>query len=102
MSKPLPKWLTLSEAAALLPRRRRGRKVAASTPFRWAKYGLSGVFLEVWQVGGGLCTTREALEKFAEELSAKKGLRRAASHRPSDAGIDERLKAKGLIPEQGK
>ncbi len=93
------RWLTLSEAAALLPRRRRGRKVAASTLWRWSRYGLHGVYLRVWAIGGsGTCTTREALEAFFDELTAAKGLQRAKpASKGSDAAIDAELASKGLL-----
>lgn len=93
------RWLTLPEAAALLPRRRRGRKVAASTLWRWSRYGLHGVYLQVWAVGGsGTCTTLEALETFFEQLSSAKGLRKAKPKQPqSDGVIDSELVKHGLI-----
>ena len=93
------RWLTLPEAAELLPRRRRGRKVAASTLWRWSRYGLHGVYLRVSAVGGsGTCTTHEWLEDFFEALSVAKGLRRANSAKaPDDAGLDAELAEHGLI-----
>jgi hypothetical protein len=91
-------WLTLPQAAELLPRRRRGRKVSKTTLYRWAKYGLGGVYLQVWQVGGGLCTTRAALSQFFEELTRQKGLRRGKpAQRPADPGLDAKLRAHGLL-----
>jgi hypothetical protein len=56
--------LTLSEAAALLPRRRRGAKVAVSTLWRWYARGSRGIRLEVARVGGGVFTTRQAIRDF--------------------------------------
>ncbi len=63
--------LTLTEAADLLPRRRRGRKVHASTLSRWASTGVHGVKLEIHQLPGGLTTSAEALQRFAERLSER-------------------------------
>jgi hypothetical protein len=53
-----------------LPRRRRGRKLHKSTPFRWANPGVRGIRLEVIRVGGTLCTTVPALQRFFERLAA--------------------------------
>ncbi len=61
---------SLTEAARLLPRRRRGRKPSPSTLYRWAKYGLRGTRLETIRIGGTRCTSVEALQRFAQALSA--------------------------------
>ena len=60
---------TFAEATRKIPKRRRGRKAATSTIYRWAKLGLKGVRLEVLQVGGTLCTSRQALERFFHRLT---------------------------------
>lgn len=67
--------ITLAEAAEGLPRRRRGRKTHISTLYRWATAGCRGVRLETVQVGATRCTSREALQRFFERLSAPPGLR---------------------------
>lgn len=61
--------LSLTQAARLLPCRRRGRKPCPSTLYRWAKRGLRGVRLETVRIGGTLCTSVEALNRFFAELS---------------------------------
>ena len=61
--------LTLTEAAGLLPRRRRGKKPHVSTLHRWASRGLHGVKLETIQVGGTRCTTVGALQRFFDQLA---------------------------------
>jgi len=61
--------LTFSQACSYLPRRRRGRKAATSTIWRWATRGLRGVKLEVIRLGGQSYTSREALQRFADRLS---------------------------------
>ena len=63
--------LTLTQAADDLPRRRRGRKTHVSTLYRWATAGCRGVRLETIQVGATRCTSREALQRFFERLSAE-------------------------------
>lgn len=60
--------LSFSEASARLPRRRAGRPVHPSTLYRWAAEGLRGVRLETIQVGGTLCTSIEALQRFFDRL----------------------------------
>jgi Protein of unknown function (DUF1580) len=62
--------ITLSEAAKFVPRRRRGRKVSISTIYRWASpAGHRGVRLEALRVGGSLCTSVEALQRFFNRLT---------------------------------
>src|SRR3954452_8925753 len=62
--------LTLAQAAEQLPRRRKGRKTHISTLYRWTTAGCRGVRLETIQVGATRCTSREALQRFFEGLSA--------------------------------
>jgi len=62
--------LSLRAAAAGLPRRRAGKRPHVATVYRWAKRGLRGVVLETLQVGGTLCTSQEALQRFFEALTA--------------------------------
>ena len=57
-------------AAARLPCRRAGKRPHVATVYRWAKRGLRGVVLETLQVGGTLCTSHEALQRFFEALTA--------------------------------
>src|SRR5689334_10653496 len=75
--------ITFSQAADELPRRRRGRKCHVSTLYRWATIGCRGVRLESIQVGGTLCTSREALQRFFEALTAARPEKAAAGcHEP--------------------
>lgn len=48
--------------------------------YRWAKHGLHGVRLETIQVGGTLCTSREALERFFARLAEARSGRTEPSH----------------------
>ncbi len=66
LEKPIP----LTQAAAHVPRRRRGRKTSGSTLYRWATRGLRGVVLETLQVGGTRCTSLGALQRFFDRLSS--------------------------------
>jgi hypothetical protein len=70
--------ISLADAAQLLPRRRRGRKIHVSTFYRWTTVGCRGVVLETIQIGGTRCTSREALQRFFERLSSPSGGRTPA------------------------
>lgn len=59
----------LALAVDWLPTRRRGRPAHAATLFRWASKGLHGVRLEVVQVGGTKCTSKQALQRFFAKLT---------------------------------
>jgi hypothetical protein len=61
--------ITFGEAASLLPRRRRGRRVATQTLYRWARNGIQGVTLETLDTPSGLVTSRAAVQRFLERLS---------------------------------
>src|SRR3954452_5943452 len=60
--------LTLAQAAAELPRRRRGRKTHISTLYRWSVSGCRGVILESIQIGATRATSREALPRFFDRM----------------------------------
>ncbi len=64
--------ITFSQAADELPRRRRGRKTHVSTFYRWSTAGCRGVRLETVQIGGTCCTSREALQRFFEAVTANR------------------------------
>jgi hypothetical protein len=55
--------LSLTQAAALL-----GKHTA--TVYRWSTGGVRGVVLETIQVGGTRCTSKEAVQRFCERLTA--------------------------------
>lgn len=66
------KLITLAQAAKLawLPRLR-GRlgRLHASTLWRWALKGIGGIKLETLKVGGTLCTSEAALQRFFDRLA---------------------------------
>jgi len=62
--------ISLAEAARLLPARRRGKRPHLSCLYRWCTTGCRGVILESIQIGGTRCTSKEALRRFFERLSA--------------------------------
>lgn len=61
--------LSLADAAKRLPQRRGGKRPHVATLYRWASAGVRGVKLETLQVGGTLCTSLEALQRFCERCS---------------------------------
>jgi hypothetical protein len=61
--------LRLAEATQHLPLRRRGKQTHPATLYRWAKYGVRGIRLETIRVGGTLCTSLEALQRFCDRLT---------------------------------
>ena len=63
--------ISFADACELLPRRRAGRPAHPATLYRWAKPGLRGVRLETIQVGGSLCTSVEALQRFFDRLGVQ-------------------------------
>jgi len=65
--------MSLHDAANLFPKRRRGKKPAFSTIWRWAMRGVNGARLETVRVGSTLCTTRAAVERFIEAQSERPG-----------------------------
>lgn len=94
----------LKEAAGFLPRRRAGRKTHPATLFRWHSPGLRGVRLEVIRVGGSLCTSREALQRFFDRLTeADSPASGAVPQRPISAArqreldrVDRELELRGV------
>lgn len=65
--------MSLADAAAMLPRRRAGKKVHLATVYRWTQVGCRGVRLESLQIGATRCTSVEAMQRFFVKLSAPNG-----------------------------
>ena len=61
--------VTLADATAYVPRRRKGKRPAKSTLYRWTENGVNGVRLEFLQCGSTRCTSVEALQRFLERLT---------------------------------
>lgn len=88
--------VTLAEAAGLLPRRRRGRKPAVQTLYRWASHGVRGVCLETIQIGGTRCTSREALQRFFAALQTNPTPPTAQAPALTDTAISQQLDVAGF------
>jgi len=78
----------LRMAPGHLPPCRGGRKLSLSTLYRWANRGLRGVRLETIQVGGTVCTSREALQRFFQRLSTPDEQFSAPTKRTDQATAD--------------
>lgn len=61
--------VTLEEATHFLPKRTTGARISAWTLRRWAKEGLNHEQLEVVKLGRTLCTSKEAIERFVENVT---------------------------------
>lgn len=83
--------ITLTAACKLLPARRRGKKPHVSTLYRWSSVGCRGVVLEILQVGGTKCTSREALARFFQRLTEQCGSQVATVSREGVATADREL-----------
>lgn len=73
-----------------IPARRSGRPFHLSTVIRWAKTGVRGVRLEALRVGGTLCTSEQALQRFFERLARPGPSPRTSPALPADATQVER------------
>lgn len=60
--------MRLGEVSTDLPRRN-GKKIHTSTVWRWTRRGLRGIRLETLRIGGTTYTSKEALQRFANQLS---------------------------------
>lgn len=69
--------LSLAEAAASLPKLD-GRRPHVSSLWRWCRKGLRGVRLEYVRIGQRLCTSAEALDRFANALAEADRLSRVS------------------------
>jgi len=59
---------TLTEATKILPKVN-GKRPAIATLWRWCSKGLQGVHLEHVRIGRRICTSAEALNRFANALA---------------------------------
>jgi hypothetical protein len=88
--------LTLSEATRLLPGR-----VHVSTVHRWRLRGVQGIHLETAVVGGRRYTSREALARFSEAVTAARdgisiSIRSPAARERAVIRAERELEAAGI------
>ncbi len=90
--------LSLTEAARHLPRRRAGKRPHVATLYRWAQGGVRGVILETLQVGGTLCTSLEAVQRFCNQLTESESTAPTTTrnHKREIARAERELKKAGI------
>jgi len=93
--------ITLSQAAKLMPSRRRGKPVHTTTVWRWYRYGVcrggERVFLEAVELPSGVATSKEALTRFIRRLTdLSHGDRRTNSAKVTNPTVKQQLDEKGL------
>lgn len=72
-------FMSLEQAAKLLPPRPDGRPVHKQSLFRWITVGVNGVKLEHLRLGGRFMVTPEQLERFGRELAESYQTQRATA-----------------------
>ncbi len=72
--------ISIREAPRHLPKRPNGKRIHISACYRWISRGVRGVRLDSIKIGGSTYTSTEALQRFADRLSAEK----QCSVQPSD------------------
>lgn len=73
MSATLDRFTDIAEHAIAItdiPKHLPGKRVAITTPWRWATKGCRGVVLETFHIGGRRYTTKQALEEFHAKINA--------------------------------
>ncbi|MFN9969463.1 MAG: DUF1580 domain-containing protein [Phycisphaerae bacterium] len=66
--------IPLREAPRHLPGRANGKRLHVSAVYRWVKHGVKGIRLETVSIGGTTYTSAEALQRFADQLTARRSL----------------------------
>jgi hypothetical protein len=74
--------IALGDVPLHVPPHRNGKRLHKSAAYRWAQRGVRGVRLEVILVGGRRYTSVEALQRFADTLSAAELCRSDRSRTP--------------------
>ena len=98
--------VSLTDAAKLLPKRRRGRKPSFCCLWRWSTRGCRGVVLESIRIGGTICTSVQALQRFFDALTAQDSghgqaappIRTSRQRERAVAKADAHLRAEGVLP----
>lgn len=83
--------VSLTEAAKALPSID-GRRIHVSTLWRWARKGVRGVQLEYIRLGHRVCTSVEAVQRFAEALARSDVDRAAPMLRHQEGATTRRMK----------
>jgi hypothetical protein len=84
-------YLTLAEAAKLIPGRRAGKRISKDTIWRWCLRGVAnGLRLKSVLIGGQRCTTRTWLQEFIDARSGLTGHAPAPPPPPCSSGQRQR------------
>jgi len=75
--------LSFAQAASFVGDLQGRKRIAVQTLWRWGTKGCSGVVLETILVGGCRCTSKEALQRFFDALTAA---REAGHQAPTPTG----------------
>ncbi len=81
----------------LIPRKRDGKTLAPSTLWRWIGKGIEGVRLEVVYIGATPHTSREALQRFFDAVTAARLAKMRSDEPETVFATDEELAAAGLL-----
>lgn len=92
------KVVTFAEVPRLgcIPRRRGDRRLHVSTIHRWHLRGIRGIHLEAIRVGGTLCTSVEAMQRFFERLAAPR-VQNPSTIDIQTSHTEEQLDALGIV-----
>lgn len=85
--------VSLAEAAASMPCGRKERSPDVKTLYAWTKNGCRGVVLESVQIGGRRCTSKEAICRFIESLTAQAALPQCRNGKRADDVRQKELEA---------
>ena len=88
--------IPLREAPKHLPPRPNGKRIHISACYRWIGRGVRGVRLESIKIGGTTYTSKEALQRFGDRLTAEPSVRpetEAATPRTRQREIERAAKA---------
>lgn len=92
--------ISLAEAAGMLPCGRKGRYPNVKTVYAWTTHGCRKILLASIQAGGRRVTSKEAVQRFIQELTAAAGTPRSTPGRRAttarDAEIDAELDQLGV------
>ena len=85
--------MSLAEAAATMPCGRKERSPDVKTLYAWTKNGCRGVVLESVQIGGRRCTSKEAICRFVDSLTAQAAMPQCRAGKRVDDARQKELEA---------
>jgi len=85
--------ISLAEAAGMLPCGRKGRYPNVKTVYAWTTNGCRGILLATVQLAGRRATSKEAVHRFIQALTAAASTPRPATGRRADNTREAALEA---------